>query len=43
MMAGMDLGIAGRRAVVTGATRGIGREVARPIDDVEWSLSSTCS
>ena len=28
MMAGMDLGIAGRRAVVTGATRGIGAAVA---------------
>ena len=28
MMAGMDLGIAGRRAVVSGATRGIGAAVA---------------
>ena len=28
MMAGMELGIAGRRAVVTGATRGIGAAVA---------------
>ena len=28
MMAGMDLGIEGRTAVVTGATRGIGAAVA---------------
>jgi len=32
MMAGMDLGIAGRTAVVTGATRGIGAAVARLLE-----------
>jgi 3-oxoacyl-[acyl-carrier protein] reductase len=33
MMAGMDLGIEGRTAVVTGATRGIGAAVAEQLDD----------
>ena len=32
MMAGMDLGIAGRTAVVTGATRGIGAAVAERLE-----------
>ena len=32
MMAGMDLGIEGRTAVVTGATRGIGAAVARQLE-----------
>jgi NAD(P)-dependent dehydrogenase (short-subunit alcohol dehydrogenase family) len=33
MMAGMDLGIAGRTAVVTGATRGIGAAVAERLEE----------
>ena len=33
MMAGMDLGIEGRIAVVTGATRGIGAAVAQQLEE----------